>query len=93
MPTDIHELGRQNSKRAIVSGECFIELSHFPADGGKSFHEVDLKSHFGQIQRGLHARNASADDKDIPIHERDLLQKLDFLIQYGSKEKNTSHQY
>jgi hypothetical protein len=74
MSTDIHELGRQNSEGAIVCWKCFIELSHFPADGGKPFHQVDLKSHFGQVQRGLHACNASANDKDIPIHERDLLQ-------------------
>jgi hypothetical protein len=74
MPTDIHELGRQDSEGAIVGGKCFIELSHFPADGGKPFNQMNLESHFGQVQRGLHTCNASANDKDIPIHERDLLQ-------------------
>jgi hypothetical protein len=90
MPTDIHELGGQNSEGAVVGWERFVELSHFPANGGKPFNQVNLESHFGQVQRGLHACNASANDKDIPIHERDLLQLLDCLIRYGPKGTNTN---
>jgi hypothetical protein len=73
MSTDLHELGAENSEGTIVCWKGLVQLGHFPADSGQSFDQVRLKAHFGQIQGGLHACNASAYDKDIPIHERDLL--------------------
>jgi hypothetical protein len=73
MSTDIHELWPENSEGAVVRRKSFVQLGHFPADSWQPFDQVHLKPHFGQVQGSLHACNASAYDKHIPIHERDLL--------------------
>jgi hypothetical protein len=73
MSTDIHQLGRKNSESAVVCGKGLVQLGHFPTDAGQPLDKMNLETHFGQVQRGLHACNASANDKDIPIHKYDLL--------------------
>jgi hypothetical protein len=73
MPTDIHQLGRKNSESAVVCGKGLVQLGHFSADAGQPLDKMNLETHFGQVQRGLHACNTSANDKDIPIHRYDLL--------------------
>jgi len=75
MPTDIHQFRGQNSEGTIVGWKRFVELCHFPANSGEPFNKMYLEPHFGKIKGGLHARNASANYKDIPIHERDLLRR------------------
>jgi hypothetical protein len=73
MSTDIHQFGGQNSEGAVVGWKGLVQLGHFPADGGEPFDKVNGKPHFGKIEGGLHARNASAYDKNIPVHEPELL--------------------
>jgi hypothetical protein len=75
MPTDIHQFRSQNSEGAVVGWKGFVKLSHFPANSGEPFNKMNLEPHFGKIQGGLHACNSSANHKDIPIHERDLLHR------------------
>jgi hypothetical protein len=65
MSTDIHQLRRQNSERAIIGGESLVELRHLAADTGQSLHQMNFKAHFGEIQRGLYAGDAAADNKYI----------------------------
>jgi hypothetical protein len=76
MPTDIHQLGRENSEGAVICGKGLVQLRHFSADAGQPLNKMNLETHFGQVQRGLHACNASANDKDILIHKYDLLPVL-----------------
>jgi hypothetical protein len=73
MSTDIHQLRSQNSEGAIIGGKRFVELRHFAADAGQPLHQVHLESHLGKVQGGLDSRDASSNDKNIPIHEYDLL--------------------
>ena len=61
MPTGIHHLGAENSGTTVEGGEGFVELGHPAADGGLSFHQVDLIARIGNIQRGLDAGNPTAD--------------------------------
>ena len=34
MPADLDQFGRDNSHCTIVGGECFIQFTHYTADGG-----------------------------------------------------------
>jgi hypothetical protein len=68
MSTDIHQLGRENSQRAVIGGKSFVQLGHLSADAGQPLHHVGLKPHFRKIQRGLNARDAASDDKDVSTH-------------------------
>jgi hypothetical protein len=36
MPADLDQFGRDNSHGAVISGEGFVDLSHFAADSGAS---------------------------------------------------------
>jgi hypothetical protein len=58
MPADLDQFGREDSHGAIVGGKGLVQLTHHPADGGGFFHQVHEIARFGQIQGGLHARNA-----------------------------------
>lgn len=83
MPTDIHQFRGQDSEGAVVGRKRFVELGHFAADSGEPFDQMNLKPHFGKIQGGLHARNSSANNKDIPIHVPELLEAPE--TRHGSK--------
>ena len=65
MPTDIQQLRRENSYRAIIGGKGLVQLGHFAADTGVLFHQVDLDAHVAQIQSGLHSGYPTADDKNF----------------------------
>jgi len=65
MSTDIQQLRRKNSYRAIVSGKGLIQLGHFAADARVLFHQVDLNAHVTQIQSGLHAGYPTAHDENF----------------------------
>jgi hypothetical protein len=73
MSTDIHQLRGQDSEGAVVGGKSLVQLGHLSPNARQLFHQMHLKSHFGKVQGGLDSRNASSDDKNIPIHEVDLL--------------------
>jgi hypothetical protein len=80
MSTDIHQLGRENSQRAVIGGKGLVQLGHLPADAGQAFHHKSLKPHFRKIQRGLNPRNAASDDKDVSTHN-----KLSLLLYHPVK--------
>jgi len=65
MSTDIQQLGRKNSYRAIVSGKSLIQLGHFAANARILFDQVDLNAHVTQIQGGLHAGYPTAHDENF----------------------------
>jgi hypothetical protein len=60
MPTDIQQLRRQNSYRAVIGGKGLVQLGHFAADAGILFHQMDPDAHLTQVQSGLHARYPAA---------------------------------
>jgi hypothetical protein len=68
MSTDIHQLGREDSQRAVIGGKGLVQLGHFAADAGQTFHHERFEPHFRKIQRGLNSRNAASDDKDVSTH-------------------------
>jgi hypothetical protein len=68
MSTDIHQLGRENSQRAVIGGKGLVKLGHLSADAGQAFHHKSLEPHFRKIQRGLNSRNAASDYKDVSAH-------------------------
>ena len=63
MPRDIHHLGRHDAGGAIQCGEGLVQLRHPPADTGFPLYQIDLEPGIGDIQRGLHAGDARADDQ------------------------------
>jgi hypothetical protein len=65
MSTDIKQLRRKNSYRAIVSGKGLVQLGHFAADARVLLHQVDLNAHVTQIQGGLHAGYPTAHDENF----------------------------
>jgi hypothetical protein len=69
MSTDIHQLRREDSEGAIIGGKRFVKLGHLAANAWQSLHEMHLKSHFTQVQRGLDACNTAPNHQHIPIHE------------------------
>ena len=58
------ELGGEDAHGAIAGGESLVELGHFAADGGGGIDEVDLEAGLGEVQGGLDAGDAGADDHD-----------------------------
>jgi len=69
MSTDIRHLGREYSDSAVIGGKGLIQLGHLTADAGQGLHQVDLNAHIGQVQRGLHARNAPSDNQNVFYHD------------------------
>jgi hypothetical protein len=65
MSTDIQQLRRKNSYRAIVRGKSLIQLGHFAANARILFDQVDLNAHVTQIQGGLHAGYPTAHDENF----------------------------
>ena len=59
----VHHLGGQDTGGAVQGGEGLVDLGHLAADGGLLFHDVHLEARVGDIQRGLDARDAAADDQ------------------------------
>ena len=58
-----HHFGGEDTGRAVQRGERLIQLRHLAADGGRLFHDVHLVARVGNVQRGLNARDAAADDQ------------------------------
>jgi len=64
VPGTFDHLGGQDADGAIVGGKGLIQLGHPPADAGCSLHQVDPKAHIGQVNGGLDASDASADNQN-----------------------------
>ena len=62
MSTCLDKLGGDRAHGAIICWEGFIELSHFSANCGLWFDQVDLKTLISKIQGCLHTRNSTTDD-------------------------------
>ena len=65
---DLDELWRKNAHGTIIGREGLVELGHAAADAGPALHEEDLGPGLRQVERGLDARDASADDKGSLEH-------------------------
>ena len=59
----IHHFRRKYARRAVQSGEGLVKLSHFAAYGRLGLNYIHRKSRVCNIQSGLYAGNAAADDK------------------------------
>jgi hypothetical protein len=79
MPTGIQQLRRENSDGAVVGGKGFVQLGHLAANTRQFFHQVDLDTHFGQIQGGLNAGDPTAEYHDIVTHIAPLVECLKCL--------------
>ena len=53
----------QDARRAVECRERLVDLGHLAADGRLLFHDIDLKSGLGDVERRLDARDAAADDE------------------------------
>ena len=76
-------LGREDAGRAVQGGEGLVELGHVAADAGALLDEVDVVAGVGQLERGLQAGDAAADDQrgrvDLHVHRLQRLLLLDAL--------------
>ena len=60
---DRHHLRREDAGGAVERGEGLVEHRHVAADGGLALDEVDLLARIGDLERGLDAGDAAADDE------------------------------
>ena len=42
MPADLDQYGRNDSHCTVIGGKGFVQLGHYPADGGGFFQKVDV---------------------------------------------------
>ena len=61
VPAGVDQLRAHDAHGAVVGREGLVELGHGAADARLGVDQVDLEAHLGQIQRGLHARDAGAE--------------------------------
>ena len=71
MSTDIHQLRRQNSEGTVIGGKGLVQLGHLAANAWQPLHQMHLETHFGKVQRGLNAGNASTNYEYIPYSRVD----------------------
>ena len=69
MVGDIDHLGGHDALGAVQGREGFGELGHVAADGGFPLDQDDLVAAVGDVQGGLDAGNAAADDQG-PLGDR-----------------------
>jgi hypothetical protein len=93
VPADLDQLGRDNSHRAVVCGEGFVELRHHSADSGGFFDQINIKTSVGKIERRLHAGDTATNDHNgtnrsifLGLHESTPLK---FLMICQNNDKNT----
>jgi hypothetical protein len=70
MPADLDQFGGQDSHRAVIGGEGLVQLGHVPPDAGGLFHQINLETGDGQVQRSLDPADPSTNDHhiaDIPV--------------------------
>jgi hypothetical protein len=70
MPTDIPELGREYSHRAVVGRESLVKLRHDPADAGLFLNEVGFRTHVGKVEGGLYPCYPAANHGNRRRHSR-----------------------
>ena len=59
----VDHLRGQDARGAVERREGLVDLGHLAADGRLLFHDIDLKSGLGDVERRLDARDAAADDE------------------------------
>ena len=59
----IHHLRGEDARRAVERREGFVKLCHLATDGGILFDDVDRKARIRDVESGLDARDAAADDQ------------------------------
>jgi hypothetical protein len=67
MPADLDQFRGEYSHGAVVGRKGLIQLGHMAADTGRPFHQIDLKTCRGEVQRGLNAADTAADDHNIAV--------------------------
>jgi hypothetical protein len=65
MPADLDQLGCEYSHRAVVGRKGLVELGHMAPDARRLLDQVDLEPGAREIEGGLDAADASADDHDV----------------------------
>ena len=59
----VHHLRGEDAGRAVQGREGLVQLRHAAADGGRFFDDVHFKARVGDVERGLDAGDAAADDQ------------------------------
>ena len=57
--------GSNGAGGAVEGRKCLVQLGHVAADAGIFLYQVHEESLIGDIEGGLHAGNAGANDKDL----------------------------
>ena len=65
MPADLDQFGGNNSHRAVIGGEGFIELGHMSTNSGLLFDQVNFESGGSEIEGGLNTTDTPADHHHI----------------------------
>jgi hypothetical protein len=65
MPTDIQQLRRENSYRAVIGRKGFVQLGHLSADTGILLDKMHLDAHVAEVESGLHSRYSTAYDENF----------------------------
>jgi hypothetical protein len=65
MPTDIQQLRRENSYRAVIGRKGLVQLGHLSANAGIFLDKVHLNAHIPEIESGLHSRYSTAYDENF----------------------------
>ena len=59
----VDHLRRQDARRAVERRERLVDLGHLAADGRLLLDDVDLEAGLRDVERGLDAGDAAADDQ------------------------------
>ena len=70
MLADRDHLRREDAGGAVEGREGLVEHRHVAADGAGALDEVDLLAGVGDLERGLDAGDAAADDQRGGVHRR-----------------------
>ncbi len=81
MIVDVRHLGRKNAYGTVVGGKYVCEKSHVTANGGLSFHHVDVYSAICKVQSPLNPSDATSDDENVPAYRDGL--RLKRVEQHG----------
>jgi hypothetical protein len=73
MSTDIEQLRAENSYRAVIGRERFVQLRHHTADARSAFKQMNLNAPLGQIEGSLYSCDPSSDDQHGMFHTRLLV--------------------
>ena len=65
MPSDLDELGSENSDGAVIGGKGLVKLCHVSANGRRLVNQINLKTRSGKIERRLNTADPSTNDHHV----------------------------